>query len=175
MVSHRVATSLLHSRRRLQPRQDEHTWRHPLHTPCTATRSPTDHWGAGPAPRPLGAEDGSAQVSPVRLRRVIDPLRCARRYAAPLDGGYPERCDKRLVAMGRLSHVCLPYTTLGVYRTTSPLPHRASLVPWWDISRHRCYTLCQAGRAWAARHPNMHKAPVKEANDGYCRRAAISA
>src|SRR5262245_40630111 len=122
MVSHRVATSLLYSLSRLQPRQDEHTWGCPLHTPCTATRSPTDHWGAGPAPRPPGAKDGSAQVSPVRLRRVLDPLRCARQDAAPLEASHPEQCDERLVAMGRLSHACLPYTTLGMCRTT-PLHH----------------------------------------------------
>jgi hypothetical protein len=97
----------------------------PLHTPCNATRSPADHWGAGPAPRPPSAEDGSARASPVRLRRVIDPLRCARRDAAPLEGGHPERCDERLVAMGRLSHACLLHTTLGVCRTP-PLHH---LVP----------------------------------------------
>jgi hypothetical protein len=62
---------------------------------------------------------------------------------------------------------CVPYNISA--------PHRASLVPWWDISHHRCYTLRQAGRAWAARHPSMHKAPAKEADDGYCHRAAIFA
>jgi hypothetical protein len=174
MVSHRVATSLLYSLSRLQPRQDEHTWGRPLHTPCTATRSPTDHWGAGPAPRPPGAKDGSAQVSPVRLRRVLDPLRCARQDAAPLEASHPERCDERLVAMGRLSHAWIPHTILGVCSTTP----RHHLGPpsghCWDLCRHRCYTLRQVGRAWVACHPSMHAAPAKEADDGYCRRPAIS-
>src|SRR5262245_59271204 len=95
-LAHRVATSLLYLPGRLQPRQDEHTWGRPLHTPCNVTRSPADHWGADPAPRPPGVADGSARASLVRLRRVLDPLRCARRDAAPLDGNPPERRDKRL-------------------------------------------------------------------------------
>ena len=118
---------------------------------------------------------GSAQASPVHLWSVIDPLRCAGRHAAPLDGGHSERRDERLLAMGRLSHACMPYTTLGVCRTT-PLHHIVPLsCPYWDISRHRCYTLRQAGRVRAARHPSMHEAPAKEADDGYCHRPAISA
>ena len=46
--------------------------------------------------------------------------------------------------------------------------------PCWDLCRHRCYTLRQPGRAWVACHPSMHAAPAKEADDGYCRRPAIS-
>src|SRR5881296_2486077 len=110
---HRVATSRVHPPGRL------------LCTSCNATRPPGDHWGAGSVPRSLGAGDGSARAASIRLRRVIDPLRCARRYAAPLDSGHPERRDERLVAMGRLSHACLPYTTLGVCRT----PPRHHIVP----------------------------------------------
>ena len=46
--------------------------------------------------------------------------------------------------MGRLSHACLLHNPGRVPHTTSAL-HRASLVPCWDISPHRCYTLRQAG------------------------------
>ena len=172
---HRVATSRVHPPGRLQPRQDERKPGSPLHTPWNVTRPPADRWRAGPVPRSTDAGDGSAQASPVRLWSVIDPLRCAGRHAAPLDGGHSERRDERLLAMGRLSHACMPYTTLGVCRTT-PLHYIVPLsCPYWDISRHRCYTLRQAGRARAARHPSMHEAPAKEADDGYCHRPAISA
>jgi hypothetical protein len=175
MVSHRVATSRVHPPGRLQPRQDAYTLGRPLRPSCHAMRPPTDRWGAGPAPRSPGAGDGSAWASPVRLRRVLDPLHCARRDAAPLEGGPPERCDERLVAMGRLSHACLLHTTLGVCRTP-PLHYPVSRsFPCWDISPHRCYTLRQTGSAWAAYSPRMHETPAKEADDGYRRRPTISA
>ena len=80
----------------------------------------------------------------------------------------PERREP--LSMGRLSHACLPHTTLGVCRTT-PLRHPSSVstcfppdtvahdavmspslhhlvplaFPCWDNSRLRCSTLRQAG------------------------------
>jgi len=165
----------LHPPGRLKPGQDEHTPGSPLCTSCNATRPPGDHWGAGSVPRSLSAGDGSARAASLRLRHVIDPLRCARRYAAPPEGAPPERRDERLMAIGRLSHTCLPHTTLGVCST--PLLHYIvpHSFPCWDISRHRCYTLRQAGSAWAADPPRMHETPAKEVADGDCRRPAISA
>ena len=65
-----------------------------------------------------------------------------------------------------------PWVCAAHHRCT---PQRVSLVPGWDISPHRCYTLREAGRAWAARHPSMHDTPAQEADDGDCRRAAMSA
>src|SRR6266571_5011602 len=53
-----------------------------------------------------------------------------------------------------------PHNPECVQHTTST-PHRVLLVPCWDISHHRCYTLHQAGRAWAACHPSMHETPAK--------------
>ena len=65
--------------------------------------------------------------------------------------------------MGRLSHACLLYTTLGVCRTP-PLHYPVSRsFPCWDISPHRCYTLRQTGSVWAASPPSRHEAPTKEA------------
>jgi hypothetical protein len=105
--------------------KDAYTLGRPRRPSCHAMRRPEHRWGAGQAPRSPGAGDGSARASPVRLRRVLDPLRCARWAAAPLEGGPPERCDERLVAMGRLSHACLLHTTLGGCRT----PPLHSIVP----------------------------------------------
>ena len=174
MVSHRVATSRLHALRRLKPRQDEHTWGRPLHTPCNATRSPADHWERAWL-------RGRLVRKTARHGRLLSACGVSStRFVVPDGTRHPGRVVIRsnaTSASGPWGDCRTPgcHTQLWVCAQHNSAPHRASLVPCWDLSCHHCYTLHQAGRGEAMRPPSMHDAPAKEANHGYCRHPAISA
>src|SRR5947209_16139992 len=159
--------------------QDEHALGSPLRAPCKATRPPEDLWGAGAAPRSTGAGDCSARASPVRhacgassarhavpggtrhlwmvvLRR--DATRAsghgtivARLYATHNPGFVPNNNSATPFVSFDVPPSCYWLHDAVV---SPSLHHSVHLsFPCWDNSRHRCYTLRQAGGEWAARHP----------------------
>jgi hypothetical protein len=171
MVLHRVATSRMHPPGRLEPRQDAYTLGRPLRPLCHATHLPVDQPGSAVAW--CGRQLGTGVSCPsAACHRPASLYQTGRGTSGGWSSGKTRRAPRGHRAI--VARLSAPHNPGGVPHTTSA-PPRISLLPWWDISRHRCYTLRQAGSARAASPPSMHETPAKEADDGYCRRPTISA